>query len=139
MKYDLSIKEDRYKAAAYFEKLMDKNSKIEIKKIYPKRTGDQNSYLHVLFSMYGLEFGYTIDEAKVVIKRDLGYIYEKNGVKFLEHTSEMSTLQLTDFIKKFRNLSSTQGLYLPEPHEVTYEMLNELEKHQIYLEGKFDY
>lgn len=133
MKYDLTKFEDKASAKEYFNRLIEQGARIEIIKKNPKRSLQHNAYLHVLFSMYGLELGYTLEEAKTLIKRELGYFYEKNGVKFLVKTSGMDSKELSDFINKFRNLSSKQGYYLPEPHEITDSLTNYIESQKQYL------
>ena len=125
-------------AIKYFTKLIEGNKRFELKELHPGRSLAQNSYLHALFSLYGLHFGYTLEEVKEDIKRDLNYTYEKNGHVYLKHTSEDSTKGITDFIEQFRNLSSTRGLYLPAPHELTDEQLNEIAANEQYLIGRFD-
>ena len=114
---DLSKPEDLKSAQVYFDKLVKDGSKIELRKIAPKRTINQNSYVHALFTLWGTHFGYSVDEAKQVIKSHLGYVYEKKGVWFCERTSEMDTKQLAIFIDKFRNWSNSEGLYLPTSEE----------------------
>lgn len=127
---DLNISHDRNKAETYFTKLRETGSKIELKKIPERRTLKQNSYLHKLFTLYGGEFGWTTEEAKAVIKTALRYVYVKDGVEFLSHTSDMDTKELTIFIDRFRNLSSSQGCYLPTPEEFSenyVEMMKQVE------------
>ena len=125
-------------AKKYFEKLIEGKKRFELKILYPTRSLPQNSYLHLLLSIYGLNFGLTIEEAKTDIKRDLGYFYEKNGHRYLKHTSEMDSKELSDFIDKFRTLSSTRGLYLPEANEITDDQLNDIANNQNYLTGRFE-
>ena len=115
---DLSIPPDKSKAETYFSKLLEDQSKIELKKIPKKRTLAQNSYLHAILTLYAFEWGWTLDEAKTYIKRKLGYVYEKNGEEFLTSTSGMNTKELTEFIDRFRNLSSSQGFYVPSSDEI---------------------
>jgi hypothetical protein len=110
---DLSISDDRQRGETYFAKLVSDGSQIELKKIHKARTNQQNRYLHALFAFFGGHFGYSTDETKVIIKRALGCLYVKNGQMFLEHTSEMDTKKLTEFIDRFRNYSADQGCYLP--------------------------
>ena len=102
---DLNNSIDLTKAKTYFAKLIESGAKIELKKIPEKRTLKQNSYLHKLFTLYGGEYGWTVDEAKVIIKRELGYTYQKDGEWFVLHTSGMDTKELTVFIDRFRNRS----------------------------------
>ena len=117
MLLDLSLQSDCLKAETYFAKLVKDQSAIEIKKIQKKRTNQQNRYVHALFSLFGLEWGYTTEEAKTVVKRELGCTYEKNGLYFLSRTSEMNMKELTEFIDRFRNFSASHGLYLPSSDE----------------------
>jgi len=137
MRFNSSIPYQRENAINYFQKLIEEKRRFEIKRIFEGRTIQQNSYLHLLFSLYGLHFGLTLEEAKQDIKRDLGYTYIKNEREYFKHTSEMNTKELTDFIEKFRSYSSTLGLYLPKPNEISDEQLNEIDRNQNYLTGKF--
>jgi len=97
---------------------MEQSLKIELKKIPKRRTLTQNAYLHVLFSLWGNEYGYSVEEAKIVVKRALKYTYERNGTTFLMHTSEMDTKELSEFVDKFRNWSALNGCYLPTANEI---------------------
>lgn len=113
MLLDLSYQSDCLKAEVYLKKLIKNQSKVEMVKISPKRTSNQNRYLHAILTLYGGHFGLTTEEAKTSVKRILGYKYQKNGEWFLEHTSEMDTKRLTEFIDRFRNHSAHEGFYLP--------------------------
>ncbi len=131
---DLSIPEDCVKAHGYFDKLIKAGDAIELKKIHKNRTNKQNRYVHALFTLYGGEWGLTMEETKTVVKRELGYIYEKNGQKFLMHTSQMDTKELTEFIDRFRNMSADQGLYLPSADEFNdnyVELMKEIERIEV--------
>ena len=131
---DLTIPADQHKAQVYFDKLIADQSAIELKKIHKRRTNAQNRYLHAILTLYAGEWGLTTDEAKTSVKRLLGYIYEKNGEKFLEHTSDMSTAKLTEFIDRFRNHSANQGLYLPSADEMN-ENYVDIMKQVEYIEA----
>lgn len=137
MKYDLSNREEQVRAFEYFNKLAEKQHKVEIKRLLPARSGNQNSYVHVLFTLYGIEFGYTIEESKTMIKRNCHLmVYEKNGEKFLKSTAALDTKEMTDFIEWFRNFSSQHDCYLPSPNEYRQEQWyfdNEIDKHKQYL------
>ena len=132
MKYDLSKSYDCKKALEYLMKLSEDGSKANLTKIHPKRSTDQNSYLHVLFSLWGKSFGYTMDETKETVKGELGYTHVKEGLKFnnvhYDKTSKMDSKELTIFIEKFRDWSAmTCDFYLPSPAEFLSE--------QIYFEN----
>ena len=141
MRYDLLKSYDRQKVHEYLDKLIKQEAKVELKKIHPKRSTSANAYLHVLFTLWGQEFGYLMDEAKREVKTGLGYVYEKDrtygsfkGVpeRHYYKTSEMDSKQLTVFIDKFRDWSAqTCDLYLPSPAEFLSEQIyfeNEIEK-----------
>lgn len=117
MKYNLSIKDDINKVKLYINDLVKKGSKIEVKELREKRTISQNAYLHVCLTIFALETGYTLEEIKVVLKRDYGLYYEKNGKKFLKSTSKMDTKEMTDFIEYIRTKAGIEGIYIPDADE----------------------
>jgi len=125
MKYDLSKSYDQQKVREYLSKLIESESKAELKKIHAKRSTSQNSYLHVLFTLWGSEYGYFVDEAKQTIKHALGY-YSLNatGAWIYRRTSTMDTKELTNFIDLFRDWSNVNGLYLPTSKEYQEEKLH---------------
>ena len=136
MLFNTTNKIERRKMFMYIRKLIKRNGIVEVisKNV---RTINQNSYVHVLFALYGIENGYTIDEAKTLVKRELKYYYEKNNQYFLVKTSTMTTKELTVFIDKFRNWSAQMGCYLPtaDEHKENYVYYNnEIEKNQKYLQ-----
>jgi len=137
VKYDLSKEVDRISVQVRLNKLKDTGAIVELKALKPQRTIQQNKYLHVLFSLFGIEFGYTLDEAKTLLKRECSFMtYEKNGKKFLRHTSKMQTDELTKFIDWFRTYSAQQGLYLLTSEEYKYNSVsidNEINRHKEYL------
>ena len=64
MLLDLAKPIDAAKARAYLDRMITDGAKCELKRIHPKRTIRQNSYLHVCLAMFSAETGYTTDEAK---------------------------------------------------------------------------
>ena len=118
MRLDLSNKIDVKKAETYFETLLSNNKQIELKELKKVRTIKHNAYLHVVISIYAINFGYTLDESKTLLKRMCDFmIYEKEGVKFLKKTSKMLDSDLSKFIDWIRNHASINGLYIPNPKE----------------------
>ncbi len=100
--------------------LIKKGAEVELVEKRKKRTLSQNSYLHVLFSLFGVHFGLTLEESKQLIKNKLKHLlrYEKKGKQFFKGTRELDTKELTVFIDKFRHFSSINAeLYLPTPEE----------------------
>ena len=115
---DLTNSLDKNKAETYFNKLLDTQKKIELKEIKAKRSIKHNAYLHVCITLFAIEFGYTIEEAKTLLKRDCEFMrYEKNGIVFLKATRKMLSDELSKFIEWIRNYSSKQGCYIPTSEE----------------------
>lgn len=139
MKFDFSKEQDRIAAQVRLNKLKADGSVVELKKLNPRRTIPQNSYIHVLFSLFGIEFGYTLEESKTLLKRECPWMtYEKAGskFKFLRHTSTMQTDELTKFIEWIRTYSAQKGLYMPTPDEYREGQAyidNMIESHKEYL------
>lgn len=137
MKYDLSNSLDQNSAKTYFDKLILKNSKIELKAIQGKRSISINSYLHVCITLFAIEFGYTLAEAKVLLKRECGFmVYEKNGQRFLVETSKQNNEECSKFVEWIRNYASKQDLYIPDAEEYKqnkFSIDKEIDKHKVYL------
>lgn len=137
MKLDLSKTLERKKAKVYFDKLLLQNKKIELKVVQPNRSISQNSYLHVVISLYAINFGYTLNEAKTDLKRLCEFmVYEKNGIKYLKETSKMNSKELSEFINWIRNYASLNGLYIPtaeEYKENKFSIDKEINNHKTYL------
>ena len=137
MKYRLLNPLDKNRAEVRFKVLLEGNKDIELKEIREKRTVSQNSYIHVLFNLYALCFGSTLDEAKTDLKRACSFMtYEKNGRKYLRKTSKMNTKELTEFIEWIRTYSAQHGNYLPTPSEYrlnSIEIDKEIERNKEWL------
>lgn len=137
MKYDLKNTYDLNKARLLFDKYVSEGKRIELSLVKEKRTIAQNSYIHVLFTLYGIHFGLTIEEAKTDIKRLCHFMmYEKNGKKYLRSTADLSVEEMITFIDWFRNYSSQHGCYLPEAAEYLmnrFDIDRTIEAHKEYL------
>ena len=137
MKLDLNKPFDLNKFKAYYDKLILKRSKVELKELRDNRTVKQNSYLHVIISLYAIGFGYTLTEAKTYLKRESRQLtYEKNNVKFLRSTADLNSKEMTDFIDWIRTHSSVNGCYLPTSEEYLsnrFEIDKDIDKHKEYL------
>lgn len=136
MKLDLSKQIDLNKAMTRFEALAEKGSKIELKEIRPTRSLPQNAYLHVCLSLYGIHFGYTLNEAKTDLKRNYGLVYEKGGKKYLRSTANLDSKELTEFIEYIRDVAGQNGCYIPDAeyylqHKFAFD--REIEQNKNYL------
>lgn len=86
---------------------------------------------------FGLEFGWTLEESKCVVKEQLGYTYEKDGKTFYKKTSKMDSKELALFIEKFKIMAANQGCELPEPKGDLSKIYNYIEQNKHYLESVF--
>lgn len=142
MIFDLNNEYDIPKFKEYVNKLYQEKAVVEVKKKNPKRTLNQNSYLHLLFAWFAAETGYSTEEVKVDIFKRLcnRSIFERtvNGkmgeIKVLRSTSDLDTGEMTTAIERFRNWSAAQGIYLPSPHDKEFllHIQKEIERN-IYL------
>jgi len=81
----------------------------------PLRSLSQNAYLHVCISIFAIETGWTLSEAKDLLKDLCDFAhYEKNGHYFLKETSKMNSKELTDFIEWIRNYAGMNGINIPD-------------------------
>ena len=137
MLLDLNINEDLKKAELYFKTMVVSKFKIELKRILPNRSISINSYLHVCISLFSIEFGYTLEESKTLLKRKCSFmIYEKNGLKFLKKTSMLDNLECSKFVEFIRNYAAQNGLYIPDADEYKTNKFNidkEINKNKEYL------
>lgn len=114
---DLSKELDRNKFKTYANKLYSDGLVVELKKIPKKKSVSQNSYLYVCITLFGLAFGYSLEESKVVLKRGFGLYYEKGKDKFLKSIADIDSKETTDFIDYIRTQASLQGYYIPTADE----------------------
>lgn len=129
------------KAIEKFKWLLKNEKNIELKVKHPKRSISQNSYLHLIFSWFGIETGYSAEEVKQEIFKKYvnpslfyeGEIEEIKGIKIerWRSTADLDTSQMTLAIDKFRNFASQElGIYIPEPKDLALlqEIENEISK-----------
>lgn len=125
MKLNLKEEIDQSKAVTYLTKLLEGEKLIELKEIRKVRTLRQNAYLHVIITLYAIEFGSTLEEAKTDLKRECSFMrYENNGRHYLKSTAKLDTKELTEFIEWLRNYSSLNGCYLPTSEEYLEQKFN---------------
>lgn len=116
MKYNLAVPQQAQAALGYFNKLKDNKQIVEVKKVSPKRTLNQNAYLHLIIAAFGVHFGYGLSEAKTLYKRDANpdiYVYEKNGILFLRSSADLTKEEMAQSIDNFMRYSADAGYALP--------------------------
>lgn len=113
---------------------ISKKKVFELKAKRERRTISQNSYLHLLFSWFALETGYTTDEVKQdifkkIVNPTLFYEGEFGSIITIERwrsTASLNTEEMTLAIDRFRDYSSKEaGIYLPEPSDLA--LIKEIE------------
>ena len=118
MIYDLSDSYSAKQAKAYFDSLLKAGADIELKKRQQPKTVSQNAYLHVAFSILAISLGYSLDEIKTLIKRQIDFmIYEKNNTKFLRSVATLDKTEIGNLIDRVRAFGVEQGIYIPTPEE----------------------
>jgi len=145
MKYDLNNKIDKIQAETYFKKLIASGNFIELKKINPKKTNPQNSYLHLILSWFAIEYGDTLDYVKLeYYKKEVNRNdFKTSNTNFKtgeireawKSIKDFDTRETTNHIEKFRNWSAAKGIYLPAPNEKDFLMQIEkdIERFSTYL------
>lgn len=118
---------------------------VELKRILPKRTNQQNRYLHLILGWFAIEYGETLEFVKVEFFKKLcnpetfiiDRINPKSGEirKDLRSSVDLDTKELTTAIERFRNWSAANGIYLPAPNEDQFlkQIECEIEKHKEYI------
>lgn len=122
--YDLTKDYDKNTAIAKFNTYIEEGKKIDLKIVRNKRSIKSNSYLHVCITLFAIEFGWTIEEAKIFLKRECKFMtYQKiakegeKPVFFLKQTSQLDSKEMADFIDWIRTYSSQHGCYIPTSEE----------------------
>lgn len=96
---------------------------VELRLVRPPRSLKQNRYLWALLTYWGLQVGYTKDEAETIYKyinKDYYYTTRKIcgiEIRDVKHTYELSTDVMGITIDRFRNWSAANGVYLPSPED----------------------
>lgn len=132
MVYNLESEIDRNRLKLYLDKLTKKKVVVELKEV-TARSLAQNSYLHLIIGWFGKEFGYHLEEAKMIYKyvnKDL-YFYQRDSFDFMRPSSDLTKDEMTLSINKFRDYSAELDLYLPSPEDQAYLK-------SIYIELKND-
>lgn len=133
---------DKQRAITRFNKLLEKNAIIELTEKKPKRTIQQNRYLHLILAWFGYETGYTLEETKQEIFKKVvnpnifydGEVGEIVPIQRWRSTADLDTAELTTAIDNFRDYASREGgIYLPDPSDLTSinHMEIELKNNQI--------
>ncbi len=127
---------DVQRALVKIKQLIAAKKVFELKEKRPKRSLNQNNYLHLILSWYALEYGETLEYIKQeVFKKyvnksifEYEYVNRITGETRIEYksTADLDTAELSMAIDRFRDFSVLQaGIYLPEPKDMA--LLQEIE------------
>lgn len=143
MKFNTAEKTEKAEAFRYFMRLANKRCVIEVKKINPNRTLNQNSYLHLIIGYFGVHFGYTLDEAKQVYKKinKSLYFYDKENLgtitTFVKSSADLSKEDMAISIDRFMEVSKENGCPLPPATDKEWlrSIENSIEQSNYYSKG----
>lgn len=137
MMLDLSNKEELKKFEVYANKLKDKGAKVELKEKKPIRSINQNSYFHVVISLYAIAYGSTLAETKTDLKRDYGLFYTKNDKKYLKSSADLDSTLMTQFIDWIRDRAVKEmDEYIPTAEEYLtnrFSIDRDIENHKQHI------
>lgn len=136
MLYDLSnpLQNESFKVKA--EALSKKGCIVELTEKKPRRTNQQNAYLHTALSYFASEIGETMEYVKrhyfkVLCNKDLFVIETEDKflgkIKVLRSSADLDTAEMTTAIERWRNWAASEGYYIPSPDEHRLVQMMEIE------------
>ena len=123
MTYDLSNEYEVRKVLLRLNALIKKGVLVELKEQRPLRTLSQNSYLHLLLQVFAMEYGCSLDVAKIdyykrLCNQDLFEVEKVNKqgevVKDLRSSADLTTEEMAQSIDRFKRFAAEGGIYLPD-------------------------
>lgn len=146
MLYDLSnpLQAENFKLRCNL--LYQKKAIVELNEKRPQRSLSQNKFLHAALGYFGMQTGYTLEETKDMIFKqvcniDLFVVYKTNKftgeqMKMLRSSADLTTEEMTLAIDRFRNWAArVAGIYIPSPeeHHMVMQMEIEAQRAKQYL------
>ena len=124
--------------------LIEQRAVVDLTKKNPNRSLSQNAYLHVILGFFASELGYTLEEVKQGIFKQIcnKEIFVRNievcgkSIEYLRSSKDLDSKEMTTAIERFRNWSSLEaGIYLPsadEKHFISH-MQKELRRYKQWI------
>lgn len=124
--------------------LIEQRVVVDLTKKNPNRSLSQNAYLHVILGFFASELGYTLEEVKQGIFKQIcnKELFVRNievcgkPIEYLRSSKDLDSQEMTTAIERFRNWSSLEaGIYLPsadEKHFITH-MQKELRRYKQWI------
>lgn len=145
MQYDLSnpLHKEQFKIRCNY--LFSKGCIVELTEKKPKRTTQQNKYLHTLLGFFACETGNTLEYVKQNYYKKLvnpAIFTRRINDKFLgemevlRSSTDLDTAEMTTSIDRFRNWSaSVAGIYLPaaNEHQMLIYAQREIQRNQEFI------
>lgn len=123
MFYDTSSQFDLENLKNRLDYLIKNGKKVELKEVLPRRSINQNSYLHLLLCHYAMETGNTLEWVKIKYFKELlnkDIFFETKNDSYLgetfeiKSTSDLDTATLSRAIDRFIYWSEQEcGIYMP--------------------------
>lgn len=133
----MAILAEAERAFEYLTDLSGKEAIVEVKKVSPTRSLHQNAYLHLLLSAFGVHFGYTLEEAKIIYKELNAniYTYQKKKRTFYRSSADLTKEEMASTIDRLREKSAEQGYPLPAATDQGWlrDIENAVESQKYYL------
>ena len=143
MKYNLTISNDVAEANRLLAQLTVDKKVVEIKEVKPRRSLNQNSFLHLLLGGFSAHFGFSLEEGKAVYKMLPGnstiyhYTKEVGGktFEFVRSSADLDKPTMTKSIETLREWSAKMGYPLPTATDEAWlqSLENTIEQHERYL------
>ena len=145
MIYNLSNILDVRNAKTRLDLLVKRGSVIELTEKKPRRSLNQNAYLHLLLGYFASQTGNTLEWVKQQYYKKLCnpdiFIGEREDkflgkMKYVRSSADLRTDEMNLTIERFRNWAASEaGIYLPDPtNEAELAALQvEVERYKTYL------
>lgn len=143
MKFNLAHTTDIAEANRLLAQLTVDRKQVEIKEVKPRRSLNQNAYLHLLIGAFSAHFGFTLTEGKLIYKMLPGnkeiYHYEKEvsgrTFAFVRSSADLDKPTMTKTIETLREWSDKMGYPLPSATDTAWlqAIENEIERNERYL------
>ena len=137
MIFDTTKQIDRNRLFSRLDALLNNGCTVELKEVKKRRTIAQNAYLHVCITLFAIDYGCDIENAKYILKANCPFMHEwKDDTKIVKQTRKLDTKQLTDFIDWVRTFAGMHGCYIPTPDEYIqnqFDIDREINRHKEYL------
>ena len=124
--FDLANPYDREGFLKRVQDFLTKGGVVHLSKKHPSRSVQQNKYFYLILGFFACEFGYSVDEAKMLFKSTVNpdlFVRTKinkfgKQVHYLRSSSELTTAEMTTAIERFRNYAaSVCGIYISSPED----------------------